>query len=134
MSDLDDILWAIQRQSRALQDVIADARLVWRDSNARAAEQRFLQPRAEAEGTILTAVGAQHGALSSAAADLVRAEEQYRLATQESGQVNQAIVEASRCAQSAISEAGTANDLARQADGLSAEAANYIAQANAAGS
>jgi hypothetical protein len=133
MSDLDDILWAIQRQSRALQDVVADARQVWRDANARAAEQRFLQPRVEAEGIILKAVSAQHQALSVAAADLVRADEQHRLATQESGQVGQAVEQASRCAQSALSEAGTANDLARQADGLSAEASGYIAQANSAG-
>jgi hypothetical protein len=116
-----------------LQDVVADARQVWRDANARAAEQRFLQPRVEAEGIILRAVSAQHQALSVAAADLVRADEQHRLATQESGQVGQAVEQANRCAQSAVSEAGNANDLARQADGLSAEASDYIAQANAAG-
>ncbi len=133
MSDLDDILWSLQRQSRAMQDVVADARLVWRDANARAAEQRFLQPRAEAEGTINTAVGTQHRSLNSAAEDVLRADEQHRIAAQASALVGQCIGDATRCAQAACSEASAATAQAAQADGLAAEARNYIAQATAAG-
>ena len=134
--DLDDVLWSIQRQSRAVQDVVADARLIWRDANARAAEQRFLRPLRRGRGTIHTAVGAQHRSLNSAAGnpDVLRAEEQHRIAAQESALVQgECIEQANRCAQSAFSEAGVANAQAAQADGLAAEARNYIAQADAVG-
>ena len=133
MSDRDDILWSLQRQSRALQEVVADARLVWRDANARAAEQRFLQPRAASQGIILTAVAAQHRDLNSAAAEVLRADEQHRIAASESGQVGQNCSDARQSAQSALGEASSANSQAQQADQLSASARNHIAQANSAG-
>ena len=133
MSDLGDTLWSIQRQARALQDVLADARLVWRDANARAAEQRFLQPRAEAEGTVLTTVGAQHVALNSAAEDVMRADEQHRTAAEQSGLVSQLCEQARQSAQSAFNEASSATMQAQAADALAAEARMLIGQAAVAG-
>ncbi|HTD65633.1 MAG TPA: hypothetical protein VK846_03755 [Candidatus Limnocylindria bacterium] len=133
MSDRDDILWSLQRQSRALQEVVADARLVWRDANARAAEQRFLQPRAASERTILTAIAAQHRDLNSAATDVLRADEQHRIAASESAQAGQNCADARASAQSAFSEASAASSQAQQADQLASDARNHIAQANSAG-
>jgi len=133
MSDRDDILWSLQRQSRALQEVVADARLVWRDANARAAEQRFLQPRAESERTILTAIAAQYRDLNSAAAEVLRADEQYRIAASESVQVSQNCADARQSAQSAMSEAGAANNQAQQADQFAMSVRSHITQANSAG-
>ena len=134
MSELEDTLWAIQRQSRALQDVLADARLVWRDANARAAEQRFLQPRAEAEGTVITSVGAQHISLNAAAEDVMRADEHHRTAAEQSALVSQLCEQCRQNAQSAFTEANSANTQAQMADALAAEARVLIAQAAAAGS
>jgi hypothetical protein len=133
MSDLDDIHWLLERQSRALQDALADARLVWRDANARAAEQRFLQPRAEAEATVLTTVAAQHAALKSAMDDLRRAEDQRRVAADESAHAVRSSEQSGQAARSALNEAGAANDQAAQADQLAASARNCIGQAAAAG-
>lgn len=133
MSNLDDILWSLRRQARSFQEVLADARLVWRDANARAAEQRFLQPLAESEGALIKAAVAQQQALNSAAADVGRAQEQQRIAAVESSQVDQQNQQASRNVQAALAEASTATDLAQQADGLAGQARSFIQQAAAAG-
>ncbi len=133
MSDRDDILWSLQRQSRALQEVVADARLVWRDANARAAEQRFLEPRATSESTILKAVAAQHRDLNSASTDVQRADDQYRIAAAESGLVAQNCDDARASAQSAFGEASSASSQAQQADQQAISARSYISQANSAG-
>jgi hypothetical protein len=133
MSEREDILWALQRQGRALEEVLADARLVWRDANARAAEQRFLQPRAEAESSVLRAVGAQHQGLNSAAMNLRQAEEQRHLASSQSMLVGQDCELAGQSARAAQSEASNASAQAAQADQSAVTARSYIAQANVAG-
>lgn len=133
MSDCEDILWALQRQARSIEEVLADARLVWRDSNARAAEQKFLQPRAIAEAAVLAAVGVQHRNLSSAANELLRADEQHRVASAESAQVNQSCGEADSAARSALGEADAARAQAQQADQLAGSARSFVGQANSAG-
>ena len=134
MSDREDIYWSLQRQSRALQDALADARLVWRDANARDAEMRFLQPRAEAEATVVTAVAAQHRELNSVGADLRRADEQQQEASAASLQVAQECDHAVEEARLAASEAALARSQALEADEIAATARNYVVQANAAGS
>jgi len=133
VSELSDILWALQRQARSLQEVLADARLVWRDANARQAEQRFLQPHADAERIVLTSVSAQHQALDAATADEQRADEFRRTAADESSRVSQGVERARQNADLASQEANSATTDARQADALAAEARILISRAGAAG-
>ena len=133
MSDREDILWSLQRQARTLDEVLGDARLVWRDSNAKAAEQKFLQPGAAAQSAILAAVSAQHRGLDSATNDLVRADEQYRVACAQSAQVGQSSNDADQSGRTALGEAATARTHAQQTDQLAADARARIAEASAAG-
>ena len=133
MSDREDILWSLQRQNRTLEEVLGDARLVWRDANAKAADQKFLQPGAAAQSAILAALAAQHRGLDSATNDLARADEQYRTACAQSAQVGESSTDADQKARTALGEAATARSHAQQTDQLAADARAKVSQASAAG-
>ncbi len=134
MSEREDLLWALERQARSLADVLAEARILWRDANARAAEQKFLQPRAAAESTVLAAVAAQHRELASAAQAGLLAEEKHRQCAAESAEAARNAAASDQSAQAALREASTALAQADQTDHLAAGVRGLIAQATAAGS
>ena len=84
---LENLLWPLERQARQLQDTRADAMAVWRDTNARTADTRFLTPRATAETETLVAIKSQHQELERTAAEIDQATTQLRLAAEESDRV-----------------------------------------------
>jgi hypothetical protein len=130
---MDDTLWVLNRQARAVREAVAEASSVWNDTNARTAEQRFLQPRAEAEATMLASVAAQHQNLEEATARIRQAEEQQRLALSYSSEAANECASAARSAQAATNESAAATGQALQADQQATMARNLISQANDVG-
>ncbi len=130
MDDLESILWPIKRQSRQILDTIMDAGLVWTNANARNAEERFLNPRAEHEVETILKLGLQHEAIVRSVGCLRLAYDQMRIAGEESALTRKLCEEAKIELSVARDQAVNAESMADVSAEKTNWAQNAINQAN----
>jgi hypothetical protein len=70
---MDDLLWSITQQSRALQELRKDIRPVWQDEAARELTSRYLDPHESEDQQMLAGFNRQKEALDEARGKLVSA-------------------------------------------------------------
>ena len=127
---LENLLWPLERQARQLQDTLADAMAVWRDTNARTADTRFLTPRATAETETLVAIKSQHQELERTAAEIDQATTQ--LAAEESDRVRRLGEDVRHAAAAARERTSSSAAITSSADHSTVRARAAINRANAA--
>lgn len=131
---MDDAIWRLQAQSRALQERRADARGVWNDQAARTIEQRFLRPQLDADEDLRGQLDLQLAESTAAMADFDQAHETGNQATEVAAVCGNELAESTRAVQTAFQYAQHCREAQARALAAINTTLAAIDAANAAGS